>query len=158
PATWPALRECAARITAKTGRPCFSIPEKGYFWAYQALVESNGALVLTPNGDRFETQIGQPAAIEAMQLMADMVLKHKTALSLTDSQAGVDYQNGPLPMITGFGSQVAGAVKAGRIQVGTAPLPGWPGKPRRIPVAGNGFMFFEVPDAQLAAAWKLVEF
>jgi len=158
PATWPDLRECARRITAKTGRPCFSIPEKGYFWAYQALIESNGALLLTQGRDRYGTQLGDPAAIEAMQLMADMVLRDKTALYLGDAQAGADYQNGDLPMITGFSSQVVGAVKAGRFKVGTAPLPGWPGKPKRIPVAGSGFMFFDVGEAERGAAWTLAKF
>ncbi len=158
PLTWPEIRECAQRVTAKTGKPCFSIPEKGYFWAYQALIESNGAILLTHDGERYGTELDHPAAIEAMQLMADMVLKDKTALYLSDSQAGADYQNGDLPIITGFSSQVVGAVKAGRLKVGTAPLPGWPGKPKRIPLAGSGLMFFDVPEPERQAAWTLAKF
>lgn len=159
PDTWPALRTVAQRVTAKTGKPCFSMAEKGYFWAYQGLIESNGALLLAREGDRYVTQIDQPGAIEAMQLMADMVLEDKSALYLGDAQAGVDYQNGNLPMMIGFSSQVAGAVAAGKFRVGTAPLPAWPGKARRIPMAGSGFMVFDVGDAPAqAAAWRLVAF
>lgn len=158
PATWPELREHAGALTKQSGRASFSIPEKGYFWAYQSLVESNGALVLTEQDGRQVTQIDQPEAAEALQFMADMIRKDKSAAYLEEEQGGASYQSGTLPMLTGFSSQVAGAVDGGRFRVGTAPLPLWEGKERRIPVAGNGFMFFNVDAKQRAAAWQLVEF
>lgn len=158
PRTWLELRDHARRLTDEIGRPSFSIPEEGYMWAYQSFIESNGVRLLEDTGSGYRVGIDGAGGVEALQLMAGMILEDETAVLVDDEQAAQSFQSGQLPLITGAGATVRAAQKQGNFNVGSAPLPVWEGKQKRVPVAGNGFFVPDVEPERQAAAWQMIEF
>ena len=74
PATWEEVAQFAKAVKEKTGKYGFYMQEPADFWAQQALIESNGASMLTKDADgKAQASFASDEGAEAMQLVADMV-------------------------------------------------------------------------------------
>ncbi|CAM5591906.1 ABC transporter substrate-binding protein OS=Lysinibacillus sphaericus OX=1421 GN=LS41612_14075 PE=4 SV=1 [Lysinibacillus sphaericus] len=78
PTTWEQLKEYAKVILDKTGKYGFYMQEPADNWATQALLESNGAKIMTDGKASFASEKG----IKAYSLLRDMVVEDKTALHM----------------------------------------------------------------------------
>ncbi|HBM76392.1 MAG TPA: ABC transporter substrate-binding protein, partial [Clostridiaceae bacterium] len=80
PETWEQVIEYAKTIKDKTGKYGLYVQEPADFWGQQAIIESNGASMLSNNGGKVQASFASPEGIKAFQAYADMVLKDKSAL------------------------------------------------------------------------------
>jgi multiple sugar transport system substrate-binding protein len=128
------------------------MPDGLDFWNYQALVESNGAQLLQVVDGTYTTGVGSPEAIEAMQLIANMILVDETALNVDWGSGIPAFLGGELAMFMGSSGLVIGIQNTVPFTLGTAPYPVFEGRERRVPAGGsNNFIFATEPEQQLAA-------
>ncbi|AKX94267.1 ABC transporter substrate-binding protein [Neomoorella thermoacetica] len=158
PKTWAEVRDMARIIKEKTGNYGLYVQEPSDNWAQQAMMESNGAQVLTRTGGKASATFDSPEAIEAYQLMADMVLKDKTALHATWEEGTQAFITGKVGMYVTTIARRNYIETSSKFKVLAAPFPTFGNKPRRVPAGGNAlFIFAKDPDQQ-KAAWEFIKY
>ncbi|MDR1137242.1 MAG: extracellular solute-binding protein, partial [Synergistaceae bacterium] len=79
PKTWEEVRSFSRTVRERTGKYGLYIQEPADTWAQQALIESNGAKMITARNGTSLATVASDEAIKAFEFYADMVLKDKTA-------------------------------------------------------------------------------
>lgn len=158
PKTWAEVREIAQIIKGKTGNYGLYFQEPADHWAQQALMESNGARILTRTNGKVKATFDSPEAIEAYQLLADMVLKDKTALHATWEEGLQAFINGKVAMCVTTIARRNYIETSSKFKVLTAPFPTFGDKPRRVPAGGNSLFIFAKDPEQQKAAWEFIKY
>lgn len=154
PKSWDEVREFAKQITEKTGEYGFYMQEYADNWAIQGLLESNGARMLEDNRAAFATQEG----IDAYQILADMVLKDKSALHITADEGIQAFCNGKVGIACISSAKIGTVTQAAQFDVKGAEFPGFDGKERRLPTGGNFLPITAQTEEEQKAAWEFIKF
>lgn len=158
PATWQEVSEFAAAVKEKTGKYGFYMQEPADFWAQQGLIESNGARMLTVNGEgKKEASFATPEGIEAMQLYADMV-KDKTALHISWEEGCQSFIDGNCAMLYTTIARRASVQKGARFDVATVKSPVWGTRERMVPAGGCFLAITAQGKDQIKAAWEFEKY
>lgn len=158
PATWQEVSEFAAAVKEKTGKYGFYMQEPADFWAQQGLIESNGARMLTVNGEgKKEASFATPEGIEAMQLYADMV-KDKTALHISWEEGCQSFIDGNCAMLYTTIARRASVQKGARFNAATVKSPVWGTRERMVPAGGCFLAITAQGEDQIKAAWEFEKY
>ncbi|OAT82393.1 glycerol-3-phosphate ABC transporter substrate-binding protein [Desulfotomaculum copahuensis] len=158
PRTWDEVRRDARLIKEKTGNYGLYVQEPSDNWAQQAMMESNGAKVLTKKDGRATATFDSAAAVDAYQLMADMVLKDKTALHAPWDQGTQAFISGKVGMTVTTIAKRNYIESNAKFKVATVPFPTFGEKPRRVPAGGNALFIFARDPQQQKAAWEFIKY
>lgn len=154
PTTWQEVREMAKVINEKTGEYGFYMQEYADNWAIQGLLESNGGQMMSDDQASFASKEG----IEAYQLLADMVLKDKTALHIGADEGIQAFSNGKVGIFLGTSAKIGTIQSAVKFELKGAEFPVFEGKERRIPAGGNFLPIMAKDPEEQKAAWQFIKF
>lgn len=158
PKTWKEVAEFAKVIKEKTGKYGFYMQEPQDFWAQQALMESNGAKVLTIEGGKAKASFDSPEGEEAFALYAQMVLKDKSALHIAWDQGVQSFVDGNVAMCYTTIARRASIQKSAKFDVAAIKSPLWEGKERKVPAGGCFLAITAKEKDQIEAAWEFEKF
>lgn len=154
PKTWEELIVFANTIKEKTGKYGFYMQEPADNWAQQALMESNGARMITNGKASFASEEG----IQAFEAYTDMVTKTKSALHISWGEGVQSFIDGNVGMLYTTIAQRANVQKGAKFDVAAIPSPAWKGKPARLPAGGCFLAITAKSAAEQKAAWEFVKF
>ena len=95
PKTWEDVKRFADTVKEKTGKYGLYIQEPADNWATQALLESNGARMITDGKASFASEEG----IKAYEVYADMVVNTKSALHISWGEGVQSFIDGNVAML-----------------------------------------------------------
>ncbi len=160
PETWDKFVEAAKRMTKDDngdGKPdtwgtAFPINS---LWLFQCLILQNGADIFDSSGRAI---FDGPQGVEALQLMADLVNKHKVGYITTGFEHQNDFLAGRVAMIQGSSASLAYlSLQKIPFNLGIAPLPGW--KRRAVVLSGTNLALMRQKDSvAMDSAWRFAKF
>ncbi len=157
PATWEEVMEYSKIIKEKTGKYGLYIQEPADSWATQALLESNGAKMLTVNDGKPEAAFASEEGIDAFQKWADMVAEG-TALHISWDEGMQSFVDGNVAMAYTTIARRASIQEGAQFDVAAVNSPVWEGKERTIPAGGCFLAITAQTDEQKAAAWEFEKY
>lgn len=157
PETWEELSQVARDITAKTGKPSFYLQESDT-WALQALLNCNGGQMLKWDGKKATATLDDQSNIDAMKLHADMVLKDKSALHMSNDEGLKAFNAGDLALYCSSCANLAGIEQAAKFKLNTAKFPVFEGKKRALPAGGCVLAVTTQDKAKQKAVMEFIEF
>ncbi|MDY5332569.1 MAG: ABC transporter substrate-binding protein [Porcincola intestinalis] len=158
PATWEEVAQFAKAVKEKTGKYGFYMQEPADFWAQQALIESNGASMLTKDADgKAQASFASYEGAEAMQLVADMV-KDGSALHVGWDEGCQSFIDGNCAMLYTTIARRASVQDGAKFDVATVKSPVWEGKDRKVPAGGCFLAITAQGDDQIQAAWEFEKY
>ena len=157
PRTWQEYRDFARKLTSDANRD--GTPERFGFASqitvtmFENLIVQNGGALLTP--DETRVAFDSPEGIEALEFMADFLLRDETSLL----SSGFEYQNeflaGRVAMIEGSSVTLAFLRDKYSFALGVAPLPA--GKKDTQLLAGTDVVLFATRPEREQAAFAFVK-
>lgn len=154
PKTWEEVKEFSKTIKEKTGKFGFYLQEPADNWATQALLESNGAKMITDGKATFASKEG----IEAYQLWRDMILEDKSAVHLPWDQGVQSFIDGNVAMAYTTIAQRSNIQDNAEFDVAAIKSPSWGGKEVRLPAGGAMLAITAQDEAQQKAAWEFMKY
>jgi multiple sugar transport system substrate-binding protein len=161
PTTWADVKTDALAIKQATGKDgaYLDCTTKGSGdWCFQSLVRSNGGTVIS--SDRRTLTFGQPAAVGAVSMAADLY-KSGASPNLSQTQAYGDFANGYLGMMLETsalqGLFLAGS-QANHWTLAATTEPGFGSKPAVPTNSGSGLSILTNDPAKQRAGWDLIKF
>ena len=154
PATWEQLKEDAKVVLDTTGKYGFYMQEPADNWATQALLESNGAKIITDGKATFASKEG----IEAYSLISDMIVKDKSALHIGWDQGVQSFIDGNVAMLYTTIAQRSNVQNNAKFDVATVKSPAWEGKEVKLPAGGAMLTITAQEEEQQKAAWEFMKF
>lgn len=156
--TWEEVQEVAQTVKDSTGKYGLYIQEPSDFWAQQALIESNGAKLLTANSDgTFEATFATEKGIAAMQTYADMIADG-TALHISWEEGAQSFVDGNCAMLYTTIARRAYVQENAQFNVISVKSPEWEGEQRQVPAGGCFLAITAQDDEQIAAAWEFEKY
>ncbi|MEN6565103.1 MAG: ABC transporter substrate-binding protein [Veillonellales bacterium] len=154
PKTWEELIQFSNTIKEKTGKYGFYMQEPADNWAQQALLESNGARMMTNGKASFASEEG----IQAYEAYADMVTKTKSALHISWGEGVQSFIDGNVGMLYTTIAQRANVQKGAAFDVAAINSPSWQGKTKRLPAGGCFLAITAQSEAEQKAAWEFEKY
>ena len=154
PKTWEEVKVFSKTIKDKTGKYGLYLQEPADNWATQALLESNGAKMITDGKATFASEEG----INAYQLWADMVLKDKSAVHLAWDQGIQSFIDGNVAMTYLTIAQRSNIQDNAKFDVAAVKSPVWEGKDAKLPAGGSMLAITAKDEAQQKAAWEFMKY
>jgi ABC-type glycerol-3-phosphate transport system substrate-binding protein len=154
PKTWEELIQFSNTVKAKTGKYGFYMQEPADNWAQQALMESNGARMMTAGKASFASEEG----IKAYEAYADMVTKTKSALHISWGEGVQSFIDGNVAMLYTTIAQRANVQKGATFDVAAINSPAWQGKEKRLPAGGAFLAITAQTETEQKAAWEFMRF
>lgn len=153
PKTWEQVQEFASVIKDKTGKYGVYIQEPADNWATQALLESNGARMITDGKATFASEKG----IEAYEAYADMV-KNEEALHISWDEGVQSFINGEVGMLYTTIARRASIQEGAKFDVAAVNSPAWEGEQVRLPAGGCFLAITAQDEEQQKAAWEFQKY
>lgn len=153
PKTWQQVQELASVIKDKTGKYGVYIQEPADNWATQALLESNGARMITDGKATFASEKG----IEAYEAYADMV-KNEEALHISWDEGVQSFINGEVGMLYTTIARRASIQEGAQFDVAAVNSPAWEGEQVRLPAGGCFLAITAQDEEQQKAAWEFQKY
>lgn len=154
PKTWEDLAVFADTIKDKTGKYGFYMQEPADNWATQALLESNGARMITDGKATFAS----PEGIEAYEVYANMVVKSKSALHISWNEGVQSFIDGNVGMLYTTIARRASIQKGATFDVAAINSPAWQGKEKRLPAGGAFLAITAKTLEEQKAAWEFEKY
>ncbi|XJZ27763.1 ABC transporter substrate-binding protein [Bacillota bacterium Lsc_1132] len=154
PKTWEEVKEFSKVIKEKTGKYGLYIQEPADNWATQALLESNGAKMITNGKASFASENG----IKAYQMWADMIIKDKSAAHLPWDQGVQSFIDGNVAMAYTTIAQRSNIQTNAKFDVAAIKSPAWEGKSPKVPAGGSMLAITAKDEKQKKAAWEFMKF
>ncbi|MBP2632325.1 MAG: glycerol-3-phosphate transporter substrate-binding protein [Firmicutes bacterium] len=154
PKTWEELIQYSNTIKEKTGKYGFYMQEPADNWAQQALIESNGAKMITNGKASFASEEG----IKAYQAYADMVVNTKSALHISWGEGVQSFIDGNVGMLYTTIAQRANVQNNARFDVIAVNAPAWQGKDKKLPAGGCFLAITAQSPEEQKAAWEFMKF
>lgn len=151
------MQEFAKTIKDKTGKYGLYIQEPADSWATQALLESNGAKMITKTDGKAQATFASEEGIKAFQAWADMVA-NGTALHISWDEGMQSFVDGNVAMAYTTIARRASIQKGAQFDVATVNSPTWEGKKRTIPAGGCFLAITAQTDEQKQAAWEFEKY
>ncbi|MBI2116732.1 MAG: ABC transporter substrate-binding protein [candidate division NC10 bacterium] len=156
PATWAEVVEASQTIKGKTGKFGIYLQNPNDDWMFQQLVFGNGGGMVTADGKR--VAFDAPQAIEALQVWADLVNKHKANPNLTRDEGENNFIAGQIAMYATTIAKLDHLKKNVKFTLRTSPLPRFGSKPLKVAGGGNDLFILATDPAQQRAAWEFIKF
>ncbi|MFP3916554.1 ABC transporter substrate-binding protein [Lysinibacillus telephonicus] len=153
PKTWEELKTFAEAVKEKTGKYGLYIQEPADNWATQALLESNGAQMITNGKATFASEEG----IQAYSLWADLVAS-KSALHIGWDQGVQSFIDGNVAMLYTTIAQRSNVQNNAKFDVATVKSPAWEGKQVKLPAGGAMLAITAKGEEQQKAAWEFMKY
>lgn len=153
PQTWEDVQEFAKVIKEKTNKYGIYIQEPADNWATQALLESNGARMITDGKATFASEEG----IEAYEAYADMV-KNEEALHISWDEGVQSFINGEVGMLYTTIARRASIQEGAQFDVDAINSPAWEGKDVRLPAGGCFLAITSQDEEEKKAAWEFQKY
>lgn len=158
PKTWDEVIAFSKKIKAKTGKYGLYVQEPGDNWAQQAIMESNGASMITKENGKAKASFASPEGIAAYAAYADMVTKDKTALHMGWDEGVKAFSEGNVAMLYTTIARRASLQNSVTFDIATVESPKWGDKARKVP-AGGCFLAITAPtDKEKKAAWEFMRY
>ena len=154
PKTWEEVKVFSKTIKDKTGKYGLYLQEPADNWATQALLESNGAKMITDGKATFASEEG----INAYQLWADMILKDKSAVHLAWDQGIQSFIDGNVAMTYLTIAQRSNIQDNAKFDVAAVKSPVWEGKDAKLPAGGSMLAITAKDEAQQKSAWEFMKY
>jgi multiple sugar transport system substrate-binding protein/sn-glycerol 3-phosphate transport system substrate-binding protein len=154
PKTWEELVKFSNVIKEKTGKYGFYMQEPADNWAIQALLESNGARMITDGKASFASEEG----ISAYQTYANMVLDSKSALHISWDEGVNSFIDGNVGMLYTTIARRANVQKGAKFDVAAISSPTWSGKTKRLPAGGAFLAITATSKEEQKAAWEFEKY
>lgn len=154
PKTWEDVVAFSNTIKEKTGKYGFYMQEPADNWATQALLESNGARMITYGKASFASEEG----IKAYEAYADMVVKTKSALHISWNEGVKSFIDGNVGMLYTTIAQRANVQKGATFNVAAINSPAWAGKQKRLPAGGCFLAITAKTEKEQKAAWEFEKY
>lgn len=153
PKTWEQVQEFSKIIKDKTDKYGVYIQEPADNWATQALLESNGARMITDGKATFASEKG----IEAYEAYADMV-KNEEALHISWDEGVQSFINGEVGMLYTTIARRASIQEGAQFDVAAVNSPAWEGEEVRLPAGGCFLAITAQDEEQQKAAWEFQKY
>lgn len=153
PKTWEQVQEFSKIIKDKTDKYGVYIQEPADNWATQALLESNGARMITDGKATFASEKG----IEAYEAYADMV-KNEEALHISWDEGVQSFINGEVGMLYTTIARRASIQEGAQFDVAAVNSPAWEGEEVRSPAGGCFLAITAQDEEQQKAAWEFQKY
>lgn len=153
PKTWEQVQEFSKIIKDKTDKYGVYIQEPADNWATQALLESNGARMITDGKATFASEKG----IEAYEAYADMV-KNEEALHISWDEGVQSFINGEVGMLYTTIARRASIQEGAQFDVEAVNSPAWEGEEVRLPAGGCFLAITAQDEEQQKAAWEFQKY
>lgn len=153
PKTWSEVHEFSKTIKEKTGKYGLYIQEPADFWGQQAIIESNGAKMITDNKASFAS----PEGIEAMQFYQDMV-KDGSALHISWDEGVQSFVDGNIAMCYTTIARREQIQKGASFDVTSLMSPTFENKERKVPAGGCFLAITATDDDEIKAAWEFEKY
>lgn len=153
PKTWEEVQEFAKTIKEKSGKYGVYIQEPADNWATQAILESNGAKMITDGKATFASKEG----IEAYSVYADMV-KNEEALHISWDEGVQSFINGEVGMLYTTIARRASIQEGANFDVSAVNSPSWEGKEVKLPAGGCFLAITAQDEEQQKAAWEFQKY
>ena len=150
---WPSFKALGPKLRAVTGNPILGLGNNAD-WEAQSIIQCNGGRVLDDNA---KPVWDSPEAIAAMQTIAEL---NKAGLYLqsTPTESNAAFIGGSLAIWMGSIASLGGLSKQVKFNLGTAPFPVFPGKPRRMSSGGSFLGCYARDKDQQRGAWEFLKF
>lgn len=154
PQTWQEVKEFSKAIKDETGKYGFYMQEPADNWATQALLESNGAQMISDGKASFASDEGK----EAYQLWADMILEDESALHISWDQGIQSFIDGNVAMAFTTIAQRSNIQDNTQFDVAVVKAPAWEGKEVKLPAGGAMLSITAQEEEQQMAAWEFMKY
>lgn len=154
PQTWQEVKEFSKAIKDETGKYGFYMQEPADNWATQALLESNGAQMISDGKASFASDEGK----EAYQLWADMILEDESALHISWDQGIQSFIDGNVAMAFTTIAQRSNIQDNTQFDVAAVKAPAWEGKEVKLPAGGAMLSITAQEEEQQMAAWEFMKY
>lgn len=153
PRTWEQVQKFAKTIKEKSKKYGVYIQEPADNWATQALLESNGARMITDGKATFASEKG----IEAYEAYADMV-KNEEALHISWDEGVQSFINGEVGMLYTTIARRASIQEGASFDVAAVNSPVWEGEDVRLPAGGCFLAITAQDEEKQKAAWEFQKY
>ncbi|EFR32013.1 ABC transporter substrate-binding protein [Eremococcus coleocola] len=154
PQTWEQVQEFSKTIKEKTGKFGLYVQEPADSWAQQALLESNGAAIMTDGKASFASEEG----IHAYQVYQDMVVKDESALHTTWEQGIQSFIDGNVAMLYTTIAQRNNVQSNANFAVTAIKSPTWEGKENKLPAGGAMLAVTSQDEEKKKATWDFLKY
>lgn len=154
PKTWEDLATYAKTVKDKTGKYGFYLQEPADNWATQALLESNGASILTDGKASFDSAEG----VEAYKLYQDMVVTDQSAIHVPWDQGVQSFIDGNVAMLYTTIAQRANVQDNSQFNVTAVESPQWGSKEIKLPAGGCMLAVTSADPEKKKATWDFLEY
>lgn len=154
PQTWEQVQEFSKTIKEKTGKFGLYVQEPADSWAQQALLESNGAAIMTDGKASFASEEG----IHAYQVYQDMVVKDESALHTTWEQGIQSFIDGNVAMLYTTIAQRNNVQSNANFDVTAIKSPTWEGKENKLPAGGAMLAVTSQDEEKKKATWDFLQY
>lgn len=153
PKTWEEVQTFSQAIKKKTDKYGFYLQEPADNWATQALLESNGASMLTSG----EATFASPEGIEAYSLYQQLVVDG-LALHTTWEQGIQSFIDGNVGMLYTTIAQRNNVQNNSQFDVAAIASPSWQGKEAKLPAGGAMLAVTSQEQAKKEATWDFLKY
>lgn len=153
PKTWEEVQEYANQIQESTGKYGLYMREGPDSWNQQALLESNGAQMITGENGTYTASFASEEGIEAYSVYADMVSDGE-ALHASWEEGFQAFINGEVAMLHTTIAYMATIEDSAQFDVRAVSSPVWEGKDRVVPAGGCFLAITAQDEEQKQAAWE----
>lgn len=153
PKTWEEVQEYANQIQKSTGKYGLYMREGPDSWNQQALLESNGAQMITEENGTYTASFASEEGIEAYSVYADMVSDGE-ALHASWEEGFQAFINGEVAMLHTTIAYMATIEDSAQFDVRAVSSPVWEGKDRVVPAGGCFLAITAQDEEQKQAAWE----
>lgn len=156
--TWADVKAAALALRAATGKGgIYPSVYSEYDWLLQAVFLSNGGRAMSE--DRQKLTFGEPAAIDAVDMLRDL-LKSGAHANLREAESADAFMSGNLGMILTTSVYQRAFLNAARdkFELMAAPMPAFGTKETKPTNSGSALFIMSRDPAKQRAAWELVKF
>ena len=158
PQTWAEWRSAARAVKEKTGKYGMYLQILDDNWVTEAMLSSNGgSLVACAADGTYRAGFASPAAVEAVQLWADMI-KEGTILNTLAPQGEQAFLAGEVAVYATTIAKRQAFQTSAKFDLRGTTFPRFGDKPTRLPGGGNVLVGFSKDPAKQAATWKWIQF
>ncbi|BDZ81120.1 ABC transporter substrate-binding protein [Claveliimonas bilis] len=157
PKTWEEVEEFSSKIKESTGKYGLYMREGPDSWNQQALLESNGAQIISEEDGKYKASFASEEGVEAYTMYADMV-SDQEALHASWEEGFQAFINGEVAMLHTTIAYMATIEDTAQFDVRAVSSPVWEGKDRVVPAGGCFLAITAQDEEEQKAAWEFEKY
>lgn len=157
PKTWEEVEEFSSKIKESTGKYGLYMREGPDSWNQQALLESNGAQIISEEDGKYKASFASKEGVEAYTMYADMV-SDQEALHASWEEGFQAFINGEVAMLHTTIAYMSTIEDTAQFDVRATSSPVWEGKERVVPAGGCFLAITAQDEEEQKAAWEFEKY